>query len=276
MRDFQRQDIILQALGREGIVHVNKLARRFQVTPQTIRRDLALLREQGLVQRTHGGATRLMTTTHRDYQDRWRTLREEKQAIARQAAALIPDHCSVMLNIGTTTEQVARILTAHQGLLVISNNINIIQILSGSQHKLIIAGGVVRSGDGAIVGPEASSFLAGYKADYAVIGGSSIDPDGAVLDYDSQEVTVAQTILQNARTKILVADVSKFNQRAPVRICQVADLDYVVFDAPPPPTFALAAEQGGTKIVIASAIHEADHKLADESESSVQTHSPSA
>ena len=254
-----RQSEILKTLRRTGRVEVEALAEVFAVTTQTIRRDLAILCDSGLAARTHGGARSLQTLTNMGYRARQALASDAKAAIGAAAARLIPDHCSIALNIGTTTEQVARRLSSHTGLVVVSNNINIIAGLQGSgAHQLILAGGTVRQADGAIVGPDAVAFIRRYKVDYAVIGASALDADGAVLDYDTAEVAVARAILANARHRILVADRSKFLRSAPVRICDLSTLDHVVTDQAPPATFGLAAVAAGTNIHIAQP-QEASH-----------------
>ena len=110
-------------------------------------------------------------------------------------------------------------------------------------------GGAVRQSDGAIIGGEAVEFIGKYKADYACIGASAIDEDGSILDHDSREVAVAHAILSNARTKILVCDSLKFKARAPVRICDIGELDYLITDAEVPRCFKEIAEKKGTSII---------------------------
>lgn len=245
-----RQDEILTLLRAEDRVDVDDLAGRFGVTTQTVRRDLADLCERGLATRTHGGARKLLSASSFGYEERRLRNAGSKQAIAAKAAALIPDGASVILNIGTTTEQVAAALATHENLTVITNNINVIHILRGARlNQLVIAGGSVRQTDGAVVGAEAVEFIQRYKADFAVIGTSSLDADGAVLDFDEREVAVARAILRNARTKILVADATKFERNAPVRICDVGDLDYLLTDKCPPESFIQAAEAGNTQLI---------------------------
>ncbi len=245
-----RQEKILSLLRSDGRVEVEDLADQFTVTSQTIRRDLSELCDMGLAVRTHGGAKRIAAVANREYHDRRRLQAPQKEAMGRLAASLIPDDCSVTLNIGTSTEQVARALAAHKGLVVLSNNINVINTLIGTRvRELILVGGAVRPSDGAIVGEDAVEFISRYKVDYAVIGASALDPDGAILDYDSREVSVARAILRNARTKILVSDSTKFERTAPVRICDVADLDYVVTDRSPPTAFVESARAGATEIL---------------------------
>jgi len=246
-----RQRDILSLIRSEGQVEVDHLAADFDVTTQTIRRDLALLCDRGLAARTHGGARRIVTVTNLAYEERRRLNSTAKEAIGTAAAGLIPANCSVILNIGTTTEHVARALVAHDGLVVLSNNVNIISCFVGSQVKeLILVGGNVRQSDGAIVGDDAVAFISNYKVDYAIIGASALDDDGAIMDFDGREVAVARAILRNARTKILVADHSKFERTAPVRIASVADLDYVVMDKTPSDQFSEAARRGDTRVIL--------------------------
>lgn len=254
MRMDERQTAILKILKSQGSVDVDTLSLQFHVTNQTIRQDLRDLDERGLLKRTHGGARRLAHMAGRAYADRRGFRGQEKRVIGEVTASLIPDGCSVTLNIGTTTEQVARALQDHRDIMVLSNNINIITMLSGTESKdLVLVGGKVRQSDGAVVGEDAVEFINRYKVDYAVIGASALDTDGAVLDFDAQEVSVARAILKNARTRILVADASKFDVSAPVRICDVADVDYVITDVVPPDDFAKAARTGETKVILAQA-----------------------
>lgn len=249
-----RKDQILDLLRMRDRVNVEDLSRRFGVSTQTIRSDLRDLAQAGLVARTHGGARRVTSASNRDYNERRKLNARAKEQIGRITASLIPNGCSVTLNIGTTTEQVALALLGHENLVVLSNNINIVNTMMGSPSKeLVLVGGSVRQSDGAIVGEDAVEFISRYKVDYAIIGASALDADGAVMDHDEREVSVARAILRNARTSILVCDSSKFDRTAPVRICDVSELDYVVTDRPPPRDFVEAAMMGGSEIVTTEA-----------------------
>ncbi len=250
----RRQGSILERLRREGEVRVAALSRVFGVSDQTVRRDLELLCAEGLARRVHGGArlAASATVSNLDYRARRSLNLAAKQAIGQAAAQLIPDRCSVAINIGTTTEQVAHALRARRDLMVLTNNINIISILSESpQRELVMAGGSVRPGDGAVIGAEAVEFISRYKVDFAVIGCSALDADGAVLDFDTREVSVARAILRNARARILVSDGAKFGRTAPVRICALDEIDHFVTDTPPPPGFQEAAKRAGTRVHLA-------------------------
>lgn len=245
-----RQDAILGLLRAQERVGTDDLAAEFDVSIQTIRSDLRDLSDAGLVARTRGGARRVISASNRDYGERRKLNAGRKERIGALAASLIPDNCSVALNIGTTTEQVARALGNHRGLVVLSNNINIINTLMGTRSKeLILVGGAVRQSDGAIVGEDAVEFISRYKVDYAVIGASALDTDGSVLDYDAREVSVARAILRNARIRLLVSDASKFERTAPVRICDIGELDHVISDTAPPQRFVEAARAANTEIL---------------------------
>ncbi len=186
------------------------------------------------------------------YEDRRGLAAEEKRRIGVAAAALIPENSSVIINIGTTTEQVARALYDRRDLMVVTNNINVVNILSGSPRKeLILAGGTVRQSDGGIVGEVAVGFIRQFKVDCAVIGASALDEDGAILDFDLREVSVARAIIENARRTILVCDHMKFERTAPMRICPLVAIDQFVTDREPPPRFLAACAAAGTEIIIA-------------------------
>ena len=122
-------------------------------------------------------------------------------------------------------------------------------MIGGETKELILVGGTVRHSDGAIIGEDAVAFISRYKVDYAIIGASALDEDGAVLDHDPSEVSVARAILKNARTKILICDSSKFTHSAPVRICGLSDLDVVITDRLPPVKFREAARAAGSRIL---------------------------
>jgi DeoR family glycerol-3-phosphate regulon repressor len=156
---------------------------------------------------------------------------EEKTDIARRAAELIPDNSSLFINIGTTTERVAEYLSNRNGLLVVTNNINVAAMLWPARGlEVMIASGSVRRSDGGIVGAGAEEFVSKFKLDYAVIGCSAIDEDGDFFDFDLREVRVTQAIMQHARAIILVTDSMKFERRAPIRIGNLSEVDTLVTD----------------------------------------------
>jgi len=248
----KRQQEILEIINLEKSIKVDDLSNRYNVTEQSIRRDLNEICSRGLATRIHGGARIVNSISNLAYEKRRLVFSDAKEKIGKLAAGLIPNNCSIMLNIGTTTEKVARALYSHENLIVISNNVNIINLLIGSESKeLILAGGVVRQSDGAIIGENTVEFISKFKADFAIIGASALDEDGSILDYDSKEVSVAKSILNNSRKKILVCDNSKFGITAPHRICEISEIDIFVTDLNPPKRFREIAKNNNSEIKIA-------------------------
>jgi len=226
-----RLNEIVELARQSGRVTVEDLAERFQVTPQTIRKDLNDLCGRRLLARTHGGAILSSGIENLKYDARQMIASEEKVAIGQATAARIPDNASMFINIGTTTEAVARALLQHNGLMVITNNINVAsEMRAYPQIQVIIAAGVVRHSDGGIVGEAAVELIRQFKVDFAIIGTSAVDEEGALLDYDYREVKVAQAIISNARKVILVADSTKFERTAPVRIAHLEQIDIFITD----------------------------------------------
>ena len=226
-----RQAEIVALAKEQGRVLVDELAARFSVTPQTIRKDLNDLCDGRALTRIHGGAIFPSGNENVKYEARRSIAASEKQAIGRAAAALIPDNSSLFINIGTTTEAVGEALIDHRELMVITNNINVANRLRVYPSiEVVIAGGVVRGSDGGIVGEAAVDFIRQFKVDFAVIGVSAIDGDGALLDFDFREVKVAQAIMANARHVILVSDSSKFERTAPVRIGHLSQVHTFITD----------------------------------------------
>ncbi|MEM6665182.1 MAG: DeoR/GlpR family DNA-binding transcription regulator [Pseudomonadota bacterium] len=229
-----RQTEIVEIARTDGQVLVENLAGHFDVTPQTIRKDLNELCEKRHLTRIHGGALYPSGSVNMEYQSRRAIAAAEKAAIGESAARLIPDNASLFINIGTTTEAVSAALGTHRDLMVVTNNINVANRLRlETSFDVVIAGGVVRAADGGIVGEAAVDFIRQFRVDYAVIGASAIDPDGTFLDYDFREVKVAQAIMANARNVVLVADSTKFERSAPVRIGHLSDVDNFVTDQCP-------------------------------------------
>jgi DeoR family glycerol-3-phosphate regulon repressor len=222
-----------------GVATVEALADRFGVTLQTVRRDVKLLAEAGLLARFHGGV-RLPSSTTENLAHRQREAlnADAKQRIAKAVAARVPDGCSILINLGTTTEAVARALLHHKGLRVITNNLNVAAILTDNADcEVIVAGGVVRNRDRGIVGEAAVDFIRQFRVDIGLIGISGIEADGSLRDFDYREVKVSRAIIEQSREVWLAADHSKFNRPAMVEVGRLEQVDRVYTDRAPPPPF---------------------------------------
>ena len=247
-----RQTEILEIARAEGRVAVEDLAQRFDVTLQTIRRDLTELSDAGQLARIHGGAVPRTGVSNIGYEARRRMNEGAKSAIARVCAAEIPENSSMILNLGTTTEAVARALIHHRNITVVTNNMNVANILVANPGcEVMVAGGALRRSDGGLVGGLTTQFFAQFKVDFAIIGTSALDRDGDLLDFDLAEVRVSRAIIGQARKTWLVTDQTKLGRSAPARIASLSELDSVFTDAPLPDALMQKCEGWGTRIVIA-------------------------
>ena len=253
MQPNPRQLTLLSLVQARGSVSVEQLAEHLQVTLQTVRRDVQKLADEGLLARFHGGVRVPSSTTENiAHQQRESLNAEGKSRIARAIAAAVPNGCSLILNIGTTTEAVAHALAEHSGLRVITNNLNVARILSANpRSEVIVTGGVVRGRDQGVVGEAAVDFIRQFKVDLAVMGISGIEADGTLRDYDYREVKVAQTILSHAREVWMAADASKFNRPAMVEVGQLSQVDRLYTDAAPPEPFPQLLADAGVQLHIA-------------------------
>jgi DeoR family glycerol-3-phosphate regulon repressor len=242
-----RQALLLEEVRARGSVSVEALAEQFEVTLQTVRRDIKLLADAGLLARFHGGARLPSSTTENiAYRQRQLLHAPAKQRIARAVAAAVPHGCSLILNIGTTTEAIARELLHHKGLRVVTNNLNVAAILADNPEcEVIVAGGIVRSRDRGIVGELTVEFIRQFKVDIGLIGISGIEADGSLRDFDYREVKVARAIIEHSREVWVAADHSKFNRPAMVELAHFDQVDQLFTDAVPPAPFpALLAAAG--------------------------------
>lgn len=228
--NFRHAEII-DIARTTGKVTVEGLAEHFRVTLQTIRRDLSDLSDAGQLERVHGGAILPSGNTNIGYNQRRLLNEDSKTAIAALCASHVPENASLFLNLGTTTEAVARALVDHRNLTVVTNNMNAATTLVENETcEIMVTGGLLRRSDAGLVGDLSTQIVEQFKVDVAIIGTSALDLDGDLLDFDLREVRVSRSIIQNARRTFLVADHSKLARTAPVRIASLKELDAVFTD----------------------------------------------
>lgn len=231
----QREQHIIDLVRSHGFASIEDLSRRFGLTQQTIRRDINRISGKGLLLRHHGGAGMISSVENVAYPDRKILFLKEKKSIARVVADTIPNKASLFINIGTTTEEVAKALLQHWHLRVITNNLNVAVMLSANESfEIIVVGGRLRNRDRAVTDPLAIETIKQFKVDFGIIGISGIDQDGSLLDFDYQEVRVARAIINNSRRVFLVTDHTKFSRNAVVRLGNISEIDALFTDQPPP------------------------------------------
>lgn len=250
MKQSLRHKKIVELVKLHGYISTEGLVENLKVSPQTIRRDLNELAQSNLIRRHHGGAASPSSAENSDYADRKYFFSEEKNAIAKAVAELIPDGSSLFIDIGTTTEAVANALLNHKKLRVVTNNLNVAHILmQNDSFNITVAGGSLRQ-DGGLMGEATVAFIQQFRLDFGILGISAIDNEGSLLDYDFHEVQVKRAIIESSRATILAADHSKFERRAMVRLASIADVRYFVTDQPPPVSVREIIEHGEVRLIL--------------------------
>lgn len=250
MKQIQRHESIIDLVGRQGYVSTEELVEHFNVSPQTIRRDLNDLAEQNKILRHHGGAAQVASSAvNAAYHDRKVMYLEEKKRIAERVASHIPNGATLFIDIGTTPEAVAYALLNHKDLRVVTNNLNVATLLMAKEDcRLILAGGEVRTRDGGIIGEATLDFISQFRLDYGILGISGIDSDGSLLEFDYHEVQTKRAIIRNSRCSMLVTDYSKFGRNAMVNLGKMDLIDYLFIDREPPPNIMKIIEQYDVKL----------------------------
>jgi len=249
---LDRKAQILEAARRQGRVTVDGLAERLGVSPHTIRRDLNTLCDAAKLRRLHGGAAYIEGQANIPYPARAVLNLGAKLAIGRAVAAIVPDGATVFLSIGTTPALVASALARRRHLTVVTNNLDAALALSNSEGaRIVIPGGEVRLPDRDLLGADAIALFATYRADFGIYGVGGIDSDGSLLDFHAPEVRARESIRQNSRAAILVADRTKFGRRAAAVGGHLCQADHVVIDRLPDGPYAALLDSLPGRLVLA-------------------------
>ena len=249
----ERQVQIAELVREKGFLTVDVLAEKFDLTAQTIRRDLNTLCDHSMVRRRHGGVEPPPDIGNLAYGSRQVLARSAKLAIAREVARHVPNGASLTFSIGTTPELVAEALVHHEGLRVFTNNLNIAMVAcSNPAFEVFIAGGRLRNSDRDVLGGTTEKFLSSYKVDIGIYGVAGVDESGTLLDFYEEEVRARQLIRENSRATFLVLDHTKFHRVAHVRGGHIGEATKVFCNARPPTPIIEMIEDAGSELVVCS------------------------
>lgn len=254
----ERRRQIASLTAVEGRVNVSELAERFDVTAETIRRDLAVLDNQGSVHRIHGGAIASQTFQTAEYtmDIRARSAQPAKAAIARAALELVPNNpAGIFFDAGTTLAHLADLITTHpyaHSFSIVTNCLPIsLTLASAGLEEIQLLGGNVRSITQAVVGDTALRTLALLRADIAFIGTNALTIDHGLSTADSQEAAVKRAMITNAHKTVVLCDSSKMGCDYLVSFASIEDIDVVVTDAHAPNIFVDQLRNLGIEVIIA-------------------------
>jgi len=255
-----RKAELVSYLSEAEQVTVNQLAERFDVSRDTVRRDLHQLHKEGLVVRTHGGAVSVnaVAAAEKKLDVRMRQHPTEKDRIGALAATLVSDNSVLMLNAGTTTLSVVRHLSERRDLTIATNNLRIAaEISPNTVRDIYVFGGSVRLGGQATIGPVSLQFPGGrdlqLRCDLALISVGAVSARDGYSTSNLAEAIMMGEMMERAAKVAILADSSKFTQPLFAQIAELDHADYLVTDAKPPADLAHALKQAHVDVLIACA-----------------------
>ena len=256
MTRAERLTALLELLVSDGKIEVEASAEHFAVSAATIRRDLDYLAGQQLLSRTHGGA--VPNTTSYDLPLRYKAIShgEAKARIAQRAVEMLWPGCTVSLNGGTTTVEVARAIpgavSLQHGVTVVTNALNIATELTVRPSiKIMVCGGVARPQSYELVGAMASETLSQLTPDICFLGATGLDPVAGVTTYDEAESAINRVMVQQAKRTVVVIDSSKFGTVGFSRICHVHEVSAVLTDRDADPAMVSTLRAAGVEVILA-------------------------
>lgn len=246
-----RRTQILDAVARDGFVSVSRVSEALGVSEMTIRRDLEALQEQGLVDRTFGGAVRRSVYESEEpaFDRRRRLNAEAKAEIARAAAALVLQRETIGIDVGTTALALAEELSARPDIRIFTNNLRAAMQISGRGGQVYIPGGQVREAEMSIIGALAVAQLRSYFLDRVFIGVSGFTESG-FYDYSIEDTEVKRSFIEQAEQIVILCDATKFDHRSVARVAGVEEIDILITDAPPPPHLASILEHANVRVIV--------------------------
>lgn len=251
----ERHQAIAELVAARGRVAVTELASHFDVTTETVRRDLSQLERLKLLRRVHGGAVSMRSVTMLEAQlpDRDLAQAEEKERIARAAVALLPDGgCTLLLDAGSTTVRLAARLPPSDHWIVITHAVPIAALLAPLPHvELHLLPGRVRPPTEAAVGHATVEAIRQFRADLAFVGTNGISARHGLSTPDPEEAATKRALIESAQRVVVLADASKVGQERTVRFADLEDVDVLVTDAAIDEADVTAFEAAGLDVVVA-------------------------
>ena len=233
MYQNERELEIRKILTQKGYASVQELSQWLYASPSSIRRDLAALEKRGFVKRSYGGAELVKNSSQiLPFATRAHQNIPAKKAIARKAAQMVPDGGIVFLDQSSSAFFVACELQGRSDLTVLTNNVEILSLLSQSNLEVLSCGGrLSRNNRNCLVGSDAQRAFAQMRADLLFFSSKALSHDGVIWDCDREEICLRQTMMQNARQKVFLCAFEKFGQQAAYRQCSLGEIDCVITEA---------------------------------------------
>ncbi len=249
----ERRQHIFEDIETSGIASVRDLAQRFEVSTITIMRDLQELEQEGLIRRVHGGAISVRGASYEPpFIARESQFSSEKQRIALKAVEMINEGDSIILDVGTTTLEIARALKGKRNLTVLVTNLRAaLELASQTAIQVIVIGGKLRSSELSLVGHLAEQTLRSFQVDKAFIGVGGITIEHGLTEFNFDEAGTKRTMLERARQSIVVADHTKFGKVMLTTVASLAVVDTIITGKEVDGEIVTRLHQIGVKVILA-------------------------
>ena len=230
LKSEREREIICFLKEHDGFATVKELCEKLYASESSVRRDLSALEGRRVIRRTHGGAELVTNVSGAiAFNQRAHHNVTAKKAIAKKAAALIKDGDIIFLDQSSSAFYLAAEILGNNSLTVVTNNIEIISLLSGSAIKTVSSGGMLSTDNrSCLVGLDAHYIFENIHADLVFFSAKSLSPDGTVSDCVREEVLVRNAMLKNASKKVFLCDSEKFGTQSAYKQCTLSEIDYLI------------------------------------------------
>ena len=251
MLAIERRNAILAKLSLEGKVVVSDLAKEFDVTEETIRRDLEKLDKDGLARKTYGGAVKNENfNIDLPFHGRKQTNVESTRQIAAQISEMIHDGDYVMLDSSTTALNVIKNILDRKKITLITNSIEIlIELCNKPDWMVVSTGGVLKEGGLSLVGYQAERMVSGFHVDIAICSCKGLDGEMGVTDSNERDSEIKKAFFKAANKKVLAVDSSKFDRSSFVKVCSIKEVDTIVTDTDPGEIWREKLKDAGVELI---------------------------
>ncbi|WNC91923.1 DeoR/GlpR family DNA-binding transcription regulator [Paraburkholderia sp. FT54] len=253
MFSTQRQAEILRLVREQRTCTITDLAGQFDVSDETIRRNIKPLIADGLLIKVHGGVMLPERLDEPPFQRRMTASLEGKRAIGARLGELVRDGDSLILEGGTTCLHIAQALAGRARLTVVTNSIEVARVLAPRNgNRVFIAGGELRPDDGAAFGDSVLAFLRQFHVRYAIVSVTAIDMQGRFMDALPADVAFSLAAFAQAEQRVVAADHAKFAHSALVHAFGADAVDLLVTDEAPAPALAQVFAAAGVDVEVAT------------------------
>lgn len=215
----ERRELILEELITSGTVYVSELARKYQVTYETIRKDLSQLEKKGFLVKCHGGATLKQGALENPFQIREKENASLKKSIAQKALALLPDNCSMIIGTGSTTLELAKLLVYRSDFKIFTDSLPVANTLISSKNQVFLFGGELRDKSSSVFGGWALSMINEIQVDICFLGTDGFSNLNGPSSPSSSDAFIDKAIIAHADKKYILGDYTKFSRKSLYKIC---------------------------------------------------------